>query len=326
MHRNTLLPASFQAVIPDADRRTVSVPGAGGRRRRGLCAAALFTVAAALGGCAADTAAGPAEAGADAYDIYLAEEVDTIEFGQDVLRFHCLVDNGYTEFEAFVPESPTERARQDADQITTDDSFFASEQDAKSRGLREEPAGPAPAKVYTHDSSFGTISDACDATAWDALGSDARQLHLEYRQLGNAFGALGTSLSEDLVRLQHTVAQCLVDAGEPVTAAQDQLFGIRPDIELGQPVVYPERIGPKQTQGVEIIPADAEIAYVPTPAESDLAVKYYECSRQTGAREEFEHLLSEAKTEIVAEHEAELSELNPKIQELARKAADLSGR
>ncbi len=326
MHRNSMLPTSLQAVIRDAGRFMATVPGAGNRRHRGLYAAALFTAAAALGGCAAETAVGPAEAGADAYDIYLAEEVDTIEFGQDVLRFHCLVDNGYREFEAFVPKSPTERARQDADQITTDNAFFASEQDAMTRGLREEPAGPAPAKVIGHDSSLDAISEACDATAWDALGPDAHQIHLEYRQLGNAFGALGTALSEDLVRLQNTVAQCLVDAGEPVTVAQDQLFGIRPDIELGQPVVYPERIGPKQTQGVEIIPADAEIAYVPTPAESDLAVKYYECSRQTGAREEFEHLLSEAKTEIVAEHEAELSELNPKIQELARKAADLSGR
>ncbi|MCQ1946035.1 hypothetical protein [Arthrobacter sp. zg-Y1116] len=321
MNRNRLSPA---APAPASD------PAAPARRRRYLAGLGVIALgAAALAGCAADSGLAPvSESSADPFEIYLAEDMDAIHLAQDTLRFQCYADNGYPEYEAFIPEEPAVQWRADLlDQLTVDDAFFESVQDATAGGLRGEQFGPSPAKVFVHDDAFEAVSEACNTKAWAALGENAEQSLIDYNRLSSKLaGGLADRTFEALGPLQQEVVQCLVDAGVPVTPASGELYGFTSDVELGTAVEYPERSGPKQASGVEIIPADVEITYAPTPAEAALAVKYYNCSVETGVRDEFDALILETKKEVVAEHAAELEKANPRIAELAAAARELTVR
>ncbi|MCC3300659.1 hypothetical protein [Arthrobacter sp. zg-Y895] len=321
MNRNRFSPA---APAPATDAGTPA------RRRRYLAGLGVIVLgAAALAGCAADSGLEPvAESSADPFEIYLAEDLDAILLAQDTLRFQCYADNGYPEFEAFISEEPAVQWRADLlDQLTVNDAFFESVQDATARGLRTEPLGPSAEKVFVHDDAFEAVSEACDTKSWAALGEDAEQSLIDYNRLSSKLaGGLADRTFEALGPLQQEVVKCLVDAGVPVTPASDKLYGFTSDVEFGTPVEYPERTGPKQVSGVEIIPADVEIPYVPTPAEAAVAVKYYNCSLETGVRDEFDALILESKKEVVAEHAAELEKANPRIAELAAAARELTAR
>ncbi|MCQ1999896.1 hypothetical protein [Arthrobacter zhaoxinii] len=321
MNRNRLSPVLSASA---------AAPGVPARRRRYLAGlGAIAFGAAALTGCAAEAALTPvADSSSDPFEAYLAEDMDVIHFAQDVLRFQCYADNGYPEYESFIPEEPAVQWRADLlDQLTVADGFFDSVQDATASGLRGEQSDPSTAKVFVHDDAFEAVAEACNTKAWAALGKDAEQSLVDYNRLSSKLaGGLADRTFEALAPLQQEVVQCLVDAGEPVKPASDKLYGFTSDIELGAPVEYPERSGPKKTSGVEIIPADVEITYAPTPAEAALAVKYYNCSLETGVRDEFAALILEAKKEAVAEHAAELEKSNPRIAELADTAREITGR
>ncbi|WP_146360357.1 hypothetical protein [Arthrobacter yangruifuii] len=299
------------------------------RRRRYLAGLAVVALGApVLAGCSAGAALTPvADSSADPFEAYLAEELDQAFFAQDVLSVQCYADNGYPEYAQFIPTEPgTEHRSEILDQLTVADVFFDSVQDATERGLRSEPMPPAPAKIYVHDASFDAVATACNTKAWAALGAGAEDTLVEYNRLASKLSGIFDPTMDALAPLQEKVIQCLVDAGEPVTPAPGQLFGITPGVELGTPVEYPERSGPKKTSGMEIIPADTEVAYVPTPAEAALAVKYYNCSLETGARDEFAASIREAKKAAIAEHAAELEKLNPRMTEIAATARELTGR
>ena len=304
-----------------------SVSPTPGRRRRYLAGlgSALLAGTATLAGCSADAGLTvAADSSADPFEAYLAEEMDQVFFAQDVLRFQCYADNGYSEYAQFIPTEPRTQYRSELlDQLTVDDAFFGSVQDATDRGLRYEAQPPAPAKVFGHDAAFDAVASACDTKAWAALGKEAEDTLIEYNRLASKLSGIFDPTMDDLQPLQAKVVQCLADSGEPVTAAPDQLFGMAPGVELGAPVEYPEHSGPKQSAGVEIIPADTEIAYEPTAAEAALAVKYYNCSVETGVREEFAASILAAKKAAVAEHAAELEKLNPRITQIAAAAKDL---
>ena len=318
MNRNRFSPA------PSASATT---PGIRSRRRRFLAGFGVLTLGtAALAGCAADSSLTPvADSSGDPFEAYLAEDMDAIFFAQDVLRFQCYADNGYPEHEAFIPEEPAVQWRTDLlDQLTVADAFFESVQDATATGLRGEPFEPSPAKIFVHDAAFEPVAEACNTKAWAAMGEDAEESLIEYNRLSSKHAGGQDRIYEGLDSLQQEVVQCLVDAGEPVTPASDKLYGFTTDIELGAAVEYPERSGPKKSSGVEIVPADVEITYAPTPAEAALAVKYYNCSLETGVRDEFAALILETKKEVVAEHAAELEKSNPRIAELAAAARELT--
>lgn len=297
------------------------------RRHRYLAGlgSALLVGTATLAGCTADAGLTvAADSSADPFEAYLAEEMDQAFFAQDVLSFQCYADNGYPEYAQFIPTQPRTQYRSlMLDQLTVTDAFFGSVQDATERGLRYEAQPPAPAKVFVHDADFDAVASACNTKAWAALGEGAEDTLVEYNRLASKLSGIFEPTMDALQPLQAAVVQCLADAGEPVTAAPDQLFGMAPGVELGTPVEYPERSGPKQSSGVEIIPADTETAYVPTPAEAALAVKYYNCSLETGVRDEFAASILEAKKAAVADHAAELEKLNPRITQIAATAKDL---
>ena len=322
-------PVNFGPCSP-APSASAAGPGNRARRRRFLMSVGVLTLgAAALAGCSADTALAPvADSSADPFEAYRAEDMDAVHLAQDTLRFQCYADNGYPEYEAFISDEPAVQWRADLlDQLTVADAFFGSVQDATASGLRGEPLGPSGEKVFVHDAAFEAVSQACNTKAWAALGEGAEQTLIDYNRLSSKLASgLADQTFEALAPLQQKVVQCLVDAGEPVTPAPDQLHGFTAEVELGTAVEYPERSGPKQSSGVEIIPADVEITYTPTPAEAALAVRYYNCSFETGVREEFGALILETKKEVVAEHASELEKANPRIAELAATARELTGR
>lgn len=295
-------------------------------RRRKLITGAAIAAAFSLGGCAANagTSSGQVESGANPYDTYLAEEMDTIISSQETLRVQCIADNGFREFTPHATEETKPVWRRQINQLSVEVAFFGSEPDAAARGLRLPPDGPSREKHIRQDASLDAVSTACDKSAWAALGKDAFQTYLEYSRLGNILGEV--FLSDELLPLQDKVVQCLIDAGEPVVKAPGQLFAMTAKIPLGTPVQYPEPGSDPATGSKQVSAARETIAYVPTPAESELAVGYYRCSRDRGARDEFGALIRDAQIRMVAEHETELIELNPKIQQAARKAAELSGR
>lgn len=327
LERHPMNRSRFSLALP----APVSASGTPVRRRRRLLAdvGMLLLGATALAGCAAGPDLAPvADSSADPYEAYLAEDMDNILLEHDALRFQCYADNGYPEFMAVVEEDPETGWQTRSgllDQLTVEDGFFASVQDATASGLRDEPLGPSAEKVFVHDDVFEAVSTACTTKAWDALGSNAERTMMGYNRLGSKLaGGLADRTFGGLVPLQQKVVQCLVDAGEPVTPDTGNLYGFSTEIELGAPVEYPERSGPKQSSGVEIIPNDVEVTYAPTPAEAALAVKYYNCSIATGVRDEFAALILETKKDVVSEHAAELEKLNPRIAELAVRAEELS--
>jgi hypothetical protein len=290
---------------------------------RNVLAAALIG-AATLAGCSAQVPAGPGKTAdsANPFDAVLTEDFDTVTHAQKVLSLQCVEDNGYPEVAQFIPETAQVNARASLEQVGIG-FFFSSREQAERDGFgHSTPASPK--KLIVHDQAYGTISDTCSTTAWEALGPDAEKTTLQYNMLMSRLIAQMIKVVENTKPHTDKILQCLKDKGHPVTGGDTR--GISPNIEMGQVQQPAERPGPTRTSGVEILDAVPEARYVPSPAESALAGDYYTCSEETGVRASFAQDLTAAKKKAITESEAQLSELNTKIAALAKKAAESSGR
>lgn len=264
------------------------------------------------------------QASGDPYDVYRAEDTELLSYSQMALRVECLKEQGYPEFEALIGDGPSDQTRQRLSN-SVGETLFQDAKDAAARGFGF-PAEADPGSVVVHDPGFDATFVECNDKAWKALGAADKTLHSEYVGLANRLvTALMNGTGAAVGAATAKIGKCLVDQGKPVTINANSNWGVDFEIPLGSATrSEAEAWKPRQTNGVEVRPGHPATQYVPTAEESALAVSYYECSESSGARQDLGAELLKVKQAAVAKEEAALAELNPKIEELAKKAANLS--
>lgn len=252
----------------------------------------------------------------------IADRLERIQHAQTVTRLGCIADNGFPDVATLIPNKLS--TAQDQTEVSAEDVFFASAQDAAARGFGH-PVPASPAKLIPHDPAYEAISDTCNKQAWQALGDDAEATVLQYHQLhSRLLAAPMNAVSTSMPGWSAKLAQCLSDQGHQV-ATGGGTWGIDFDITLGG-LERPneQRPTPTATKGVEIIPGTTANPYIPTAEESVVASALYECSQTTGVRAELDRITHSSRQEAEADNAAAIKDLTPKIQAVADKAGALA--
>jgi hypothetical protein len=252
----------------------------------------------------------------------MAEKLERIQHAQTVTRLGCIADNGYPDVATLIPTTLT--PVNDQNNVSAEDAFFATAEDAAARGFGHSvPASPA--KLVPHDPAFDAITDTCDQQAWQALGDNAQETVLEYHQLhSRLLAAPMNAISALTPDWTAKIAKCLADQGHPVTTGGGT-WGMDFGIKLGG-LERPdeERPVPSRTNGLEFIPGTPANPYIPTAEESVLASALYECSQTTGVRGEFEKLSLTARQKAETDNATAIEALTHKIQAIDDKAGSLA--
>jgi hypothetical protein len=187
--------------------------------------------------------------------------------------------------------------------------------------------------VVSYDAGFDKAFERCRARAARALGPEYTKTNSGVVKLYNEIAqerdnALATEKERAATaKALETFLSCLDKRGIRGPAAGERnldTYGIGRETGRYEGALPPP---PKRVAGtVEIIPSIPERRYVPTPEESRLAVTAAQCSRET----RFGEQLAEQRLRIVRAtlvgHETEIAELRPKVESLAKKAAQVVGR
>jgi hypothetical protein len=262
--------------------------------------------------------------GTGPFSSFKAGQLERIKDAQQATRLKCVADNGYPEIATIIPAGGNAEMRGQLD-VGTDDIFFASAQDAATKGFGQ-PTPASPAKVLAHHGAFEAISDTCDKQAWQALGGDAQTTVAEYQQiLARLVSGPMNAVTKAMPDMTAKLAKCLAERGNPVTTGGGS-WGMDFGIKLGG-LERPreERTMPTGTKGLEIIPGTPTNPYIPTAEESRLASALYECSVSTGVRTDLDQVIHTAQDKTEAANAVAIEGLNPKIQILAEKAESQAG-
>jgi hypothetical protein len=297
-------------------------------------AMALVSVA-ILAGCAAQPAPRAAELpalppGAQPFDLFRRADLAVIEKADLKLFNDCLADGGYPQERAIGndPGPVVPGLLQPAINPRT-------EAEARRHGFGT-PLPSQPAAIVRKDPAFFEAATKCEKSAREALGSPR-----EVGSLRDRYAALGNSLVQDrtkktqatMVAFSKRLTACLAghgyrlhDGEEFSTRGDLSQFGIVPGSHVAaQPVEVrrPEGLPAE----VEVQPAVPARAYQPSKAEVAFAVAFVRCGRTTGLFAALDRAEPVMQKEIVERHVAEFSGLNPQIEALAAKAAEvLKGR
>jgi hypothetical protein len=308
------------------------------RKCRRVALAALAVLLLPVGACSknAESGAGPAGTGtagqklAQPFSVFLGDALGVVDYAQLKVLNQCLADAGYPQNMRIMGSAPRNPFPQ---LIVTDETFGpASEQAAREHGFGHEQAAIPPA-VASFDPNYDQVSEQCSKNSWKKLPASAEKVYYSYFDLGN-------SLSEPflLTVFQRigkpgwtSLLSCLADKGYH-TSKEEDFFRI-PDpglfgVPIGDPVADPaEDWKPKGVPGtVEVGPATPAKRYVPSARESDLAVSWFTCTRDTGIAKQESEVAMQVQRELVAKNDTRLTDLNPQVQEIARQAAALIGR
>lgn len=287
-------------------------------RKRSVFSLVVISVL-GLSGCGNGSPATPDSAG-NVYSSVRAEDVDTISAAQAKLRARCLAENGYDQF-AKVVEKPNTNYTRNRLADNAEALFFLDAEAAAARGFGN-PIQGNPERISISDAAFAEIEQSCYDSAWDTIGAESRATYEEYVNLTNRL--LTARMKKfNLSEFTGKIAKCLVDQGAPVNVKKDSQWGLDFSIPLGKNETLPAP-EPTTSGSTTYLPALPEAKYLPSPEESELARKYYDCSVSTGARVEASNALHKVEAEALAAEEGVLSELNPKLEAAAKQAAALS--
>lgn len=266
----------------------------------------------------------------DPYDAFLSDDLLGINSAKMELEYKCYAANGYPQFLKVLPAQKANAFRSLAltpDFRTTFASFaelpwFPSEAYARAAGFGHSmPA--IDTYVFTTDNSFQQTAQDCEAKALTSMGGTAKDLQ-SYTKLGNTLAeAIAAAAKQNKPPLTQEVFDCMSKGKYPVDPNgpnKQSIWNVDFGVPYGTP---PPQHWPNLTKGgtVQIVPEKPEEHYVPTPQESEAAAAMYQCSISSGAHDAWEKDMTDAKEKALAQNEAALSELSPKIHALAKSAA-----
>jgi hypothetical protein len=261
------------------------------------------------------------------FDIILSGQVGLIDHAHVRIRNNCLADAGYPQdrdYQQARPQDPFAFLT-----VSARDFGPTSEEEARRLGFGRDSEGE-PARVVGTDANFETAAERCVQTAWDHLGPAARQIRTSYSDLVNVLAPYRMEVGAELpADLPVRTLDCMAKRGYTVPNREEflktpshRLFGIRyghldsgPE-ETWEPVRKPGT--------VEVGPAIPPRKYTPTPEESALAVAWFHCGHQTGRVDAQLAAVQRVQARYVDKHRTWIDELNPKIEELARRAAPIA--
>ncbi|MEV0004582.1 hypothetical protein AB0H28_20190 [Micromonospora sp. NPDC050980] len=286
-----------------------------------------------VGACSSATADLPADLAAaksdQPFSLFLGEELGQIDYAQLKVRNKCLAKAGYPQNLNTMLEQPRNPFRH---LLITARSFGpTSAEEAKRVGFGRDSLS-APPSVISFDPSYDKAYDRCTDIAWKELSDDAKKVYYGYFDLGNNLSQpLSPTVNE---RMGDTawrkLLSCLGDKGHRPQNEQEFLQNPNPGF-FGVPVGVDANEGrdrwkPKQVPGtIEVGPAVPAAPYHAGPAESALALAWFECRRATGIDKKQLETAVQVQRELVAKYESSFIELNPQVTRLAKQAAQLIG-
>ncbi|MBQ1050240.1 hypothetical protein KBX50_17405 [Micromonospora sp. C51] len=267
---------------------------------------------------------------ASTFDLFLGDKVDFLDFAIRQLNAECMAKVGYPQM-----KQAGNDVYKGAGQmlLISRERFrgFASEQEARAQGFGQDQAAERPPLV-SYDPSFDKQMAACDKQSHEAIGVDGRAILDSYNEVGNAIATEFNGWSRDSIRASLSpLVDCLEKEGFQLRDRDsfiNKLWDVKLfDIPLGTLDGEPYTWQPAKRPGtVQVGPAVPARRYVPSGREGELAAAWYRCDQASGR---VEKLLSGARAEeakIASKYEDRLAELNPKLEELAKRATVLVGR
>ncbi|WP_422935789.1 hypothetical protein [Sinomonas sp. P47F7] len=267
----------------------------------------------------------------DPYSAFLADELLSINSAMRELEYRCYADNGYPEYLEVLPALKANEFRSSAstpDYETTFRAFsespwFTSEENARATGYGSSIPG-LDAQVVPDDRSILKVFEDCRQASLRRTSGNEDVVNA-YSQLGNVLAeTLATSPSQNKDALTKRVFECMDKGRYPVDPNgphKSIRWGVDFGVPLGVAPRMPEAVDLTQGTGTKVIPAEPTQHYFPTAEESESAAAMYRCSLETGAQTDWNRANNDTKNAALAKNEATLTELNPKIRELAKSAA-----
>ena len=253
--------------------------------------------------------------------VFKTDKLVALERKQERLRAECMAGRGFTQLTKM--DAPVD-SQPFVDLNVTPPAFAVQTEDAaRQYGFgKNEPAQPA--HVISSDPAFDRAFEQCGTVAAEKIGVDFPRVRSQLYELINKINVEVTRMSMtgpaagDFDRMTAPLLDCLDrhdfhGSGEQKRSLDSYGVG-RP---MGQ-VTGPEPAAPKKIPGtVEILPPVAERTYVPTPAESALAVATTRCAREIGYAEKYvAHRLAVVR-DVLTSHEAQLVRVTGRLDELA---------
>ncbi|SDJ02449.1 hypothetical protein SAMN04488074_101305 [Lentzea albidocapillata subsp. violacea] len=291
-------------------------------------ALALCVLAAA---CSAEQPPPPLSPGLEPpqpYDIVLGRQIGLIDHTQQKIRNRCLADAGYPQDASVMLAQPVDSF----EFLTMSERDFGptSEDEARRLGFGQDTIA-APGRVASFDANYDRNLERCSEQAWAKLGPDAHKTFTDYYELVNTLADYHRDVDAAMPPdMPAKVLDCMAGKGFTVPVREEflkkpahQQFGVTyGKLDGGAEDAWVPRGVPGT---VEIGPALPVRHYTPTPEESSVALAWFRCGRETGRMQAWFAAVQQVQARNVEKHQTWIDELNPKVEELARKAAAVAG-
>ncbi|SDT74794.1 hypothetical protein [Actinoplanes derwentensis] len=264
------------------------------------------------------------------FDLFLGDKMDFVDYAVRAMTAKCMSGAGFPQLQ----QAGNKQYNGFSAMLIIDRAKFrgfANEEEARTVGFGQgQDAEPAP--VVSSDPSFDKALKECDQKSDAALSKDSRAVLDAYGDLGNQLsGGLAVWIRKSVPAAMETQLDCLGKSGFTV---KDRALYLRQPYNVQQFGVPAGKLdgtpydwAPTKKRGtVEVGPAKPALKYLPSGKESELAVAWFRCDQESGRVEKLLEGAHQVEAEVVATNQDKLAELNPKIEAIAKKAAQLVGK
>jgi hypothetical protein len=271
------------------------------------------------------------------FDLYLADKAALLGRSMRGMRNRCLAEAGYPQnLRVSAIQSSDSGDEPALDSVSPRMFGPTSDEEARRKGFgRDAPVEPG--QVVSFDPNYDRSLETCQQEAWATIGQEAKDVSVGYLDLRNKLSGEFTNKYGELVRqrmdgLLRKQLACIERGGKGPIRREEFLRGVELKeigrvfgVPLGRLEGSDPTWAPARIQGtIQVGPPTPARRYVPTSQEADLAVVWFRCSREVV--DVLLPIAEQVEREVVDRHEAEFAELNPKLEQLARRAAELAGR
>jgi hypothetical protein len=183
-----------------------------------------------------------------------------------------------------------------------------------------------PGSVISRDPAYDKALDTCQGQADKLANADTKQLLSQVTDLRNSVRSELVDATESQIRALLTKRlECVRDSGYPSLDAanalsSDSFADLLRDVGISpEDIQHDKRADPSIKAGqVVVVPPASPSRYTPTAAEVDFALSYVRCGEQQGFVNASDRLQSEARSKILAGHEAQVVSLGQALRDAAR--------